>query len=176
MAIQTWQGPIPVVEPHSHLPRIAQAKRKLQGLTRGQHSGFRRLPLSWPIMSVLHPPSLFRCTQNGDGVRFHRLLSAMSGRLQCKRAVAASNRQAHRELPKFADTWPSAVAADADCSAIQLRGRVRIEVYRGCAAEHGPSQLQAERRLEQESMADKDLRRLQLRRRRMSGEVRERNF
>ena len=49
-------------------------------------------------------------------------------------------------------------------------------MYRGCVAEHGPSQLQAERRLEQESMADKDLQRLQLRRRRMSGEVKERNF
>ena len=27
-------------------------------------------------------------------------------------------------------------------------------MYRGCAAEHGPSQLQAERRLEHESMTD----------------------
>jgi len=37
---------------------------------------------------------------------------------------------------------------------IQLRGRARIEIWRGCAAELGPSQRQAKRRLEQESPAN----------------------
>jgi hypothetical protein len=36
---------------------------------------------------------------------------------------------------------------------IQLRERARIAVYRGCAAEHGPSERQGKRRLKQESMA-----------------------
>ena len=36
---------------------------------------------------------------------------------------------------------------------IQLRERARIEMYRGFAAEHGPPQRQAKRRLKQERMA-----------------------
>ena len=51
-------------------------------------------------------------------------------------------------------TWPSVVAADAGAMQIQLKEGERSEANRGCAGEHGPSQRQAKRWLEQESMAD----------------------
>ena len=46
------------------------------------------------------------------------------------------------------------VAADAGLMQIQLGEGARSEVYRGCAAEHGPSRYPAQRCVEQESMAN----------------------
>jgi hypothetical protein len=63
-------------------------------------------------------------------------------------------RRVRRASGKAVWTWPSVVAADAGAMQIQLEEGERSEVYRGCAAEHGPSQRQAKRWLEQESMAN----------------------